>query len=221
VARGREVALVFLVSEFYAMRSFTVSVSIPSTSPSANLPSSAAASSDAEKWFKEEVHPHDAQLKAYLRGSFPSIRDVDDVVQESYLRIWRAAAREPVKSAKAFLYLVARRVALNFVRKERNSPVDAYGDEAMSGVLDDKPNALEAAIIQDRIDRLADALMSLPPRCREIVVLHKMKGLTQKEVATQIGLSERTVETHVRNGVARCLAYLREHGFEEGHRDEA
>ena len=221
VARGREVALVFLVSEFYAMRSFTVSVSIPSTSPAANLPSSAVASSDAEKWFKEEVHPHDAQLKSYLRGSFPSIRDVDDVVQESYLRIWRAAAREPVKSAKAFLYLVARRVALNFVRKERNSPVDAYGDEAMSGVLDDKPNALEAAIIQDRIDRLADALMSLPPRCREIVVLHKMKGLTQKEVATQLGLSERTVETHVRNGVVRCLAYLRAHGFEEGHRDEA
>jgi DNA-binding NarL/FixJ family response regulator len=43
-----------------------------------------------------------------------------------------------------------------------------------------------------------------------------MKGLTQREVAAQLGLSERTVETHVRNGVARCLTYLREHGFEEG-----
>ena len=198
-----------------------MSVPIQSTSPSVNLPRSAATSPDPEKWFKEEVHPHDAQLKSYLRGSFPSIRDVDDVVQESYLRIWQAAAREPVKSAKAFLYLVARRLALNVVRKERNSPVDAYGDEAMSRVLDDRPNAREAAIIQDRINLLADALMSLPPRCREIVVLHKMKGLTQKEVADQLGLSERTVETHVRNGVARCLAYLRAHGFEEGRRDEA
>ncbi len=197
-----------------------MSVPIQSTSLSENLPPSAAASPGAEQWFKEEVHSHDAQLKSYLRGSFPSIRDVDDVVQESYLRIWRAAAREPVKSAKAFLYLVARRVALNFVRKERNSPVDAYGDEVMSGVLDDRPNAREAAIIQDRIDMLADALMSLPPRCRAIVVLHKMKGLAQKEVAAQLGLSERTVETHVRNGVARCLAYLREHGFAEGIRDE-
>lgn len=198
-----------------------MSVPLQSTGLPANLPPAASVSPDAEKWFKEEVHPHDAQLKSYLRGSFPSIRDVDDVVQESYLRIWRAAAREPVKSAKAFLYLVARRVALNFVRKEQNSPVEAYGDEALSGVLDDKPNAREAAIIQDRIDLLADALMSLPPRCREIVVLHKMKGLAQKEVAAQLGLSERTVETHVRNGVARCLTYLREHGFEEGHRDEA
>ncbi len=193
-----------------------MSLPVQSTSLPENLPASSATAPDAEKWFKEEVHPHDAQLKSYLRGSFPSLRDVDDVVQESYLRIWRTATREPVKSAKAFLYLVARRVALNFVRKERNSPVVAYGDEALSGVLDEKPNAREAAIIQDRIGLLADALMSLPPRCREVVVLHKMKGLTQREVAAQLGLSERTVETHVRNGVARCLTYLREHGFEEG-----
>jgi len=193
---------------------------------STNADSAAAAGSTLEqsanpaKWFQDEVHPHDAQLKSYLRGSFPSIRDVDDVVQESYLRIWRAASQEPVKSAKAFLYLVARRVALNFVRKERNSPVDAYGDEAMSGVLDDKPNAREAAIIQDRVNLLADALMSLPPRCREIMVLHKMKGLAQKEVADQLGLSERTVETQIRNGVARCLTYLRAHGVAEECRYE-
>ena len=194
---------------------------IQPTRLSANLSPSILAPAEAEKWFKEEVHPHDAQLKSYLRGSFPSIRDVDDVVQESYLRIWRAAAHEPVKSAKAFLYLVARRVALNFVRKERNSPIEAYGDEAMCGVLDDKPNAREAAIIQDRVNLLADALMSLPPRCREVVVLHKMKGLAQKEVADQLGLSERTVETHVRNGVARCLTYLRTHGVEEERHHEA
>lgn len=174
----------------------------------------------ADKWFREEVHPHDAQLKSYLRGSFPSIRDVDDIVQEAYLKIWRAAAHESVKSAKAFVYIVARRVALNFVRKQRNSPIEAYGDEALSRVLDDKPNAREAAIIQDRVNLLADALMSLPPRCREIVVLHKMKGLAQKEVADQLGLSERTVETQIRNGVARCLTYLRAHGVVEECRYE-
>jgi RNA polymerase sigma-70 factor (ECF subfamily) len=91
----------------------------------------------------------------------------------------------------------------------------------MCGVLDDKPNAREAAIIQDRVNLLADALMSLPPRCREIVVLHKMKGLAQKEVADRLGLSERTVETQVRNGVARCLIYLRAHGVEEERHHEA
>src|SRR5258708_4430421 len=131
---------------------------------------------DPTQWFNHEVHPHDAQLKAWLRGSFPSVRDVDDVVQESYLRLWKAAAREPIRSAKGFLFLVARRVALNFIRKDRNVPFDAYGEAAASRVIEDKPNAREAAILQERIDLLADALMSLPPRCREIVILHKVQG---------------------------------------------
>jgi RNA polymerase sigma factor (sigma-70 family) len=165
------------------------------------------------RWFTEEVQPHEPVLRAYLRGSFPTVRDVDDVVQESYLRIWRARAGEPIRSAKAFLFQVARRVALNLVRKHRNAPFIDYGDFAVSRVLDDGPNASDALILQERIDLLADALMALPPRCREVVVLHKVKGLPQKEVAAQLGLSERTVESHVRTGVAKCLVFLRTHGL--------
>ena len=63
------------------------------------------------------------QLKAYLRGSFPSVRDVEDVAQESYLRVWKAYATRPIRSAKALFYTVARRVALNVVRSQRRSPV--------------------------------------------------------------------------------------------------
>lgn len=198
-----------------------VAAPIQSPSVTGTISPGVASSSDPTKWFNDEVHPHDAQLKSYLRSRFPAVRDLDDVVQESYLRIWKAAAREPVKSARAFLFLVARRVALNFLRKERNAPFDAYGEVAASRVLVDEPNAREAAILKERIDLLADALMSLPPRCREITVLHKVKGLTQKEVAAQLGLSERTVETQVRNGVGRCLAYLRDHGHGNYRGDES
>jgi hypothetical protein len=52
-------------------------------------------------WFAEEVQPHDAQLKAYLRGAFPAVRDVEDVVQESYLRVWRARATHAAGVAAA------------------------------------------------------------------------------------------------------------------------
>lgn len=167
------------------------------------------------------MHSHDGQLKAWLRGNYPAVRDVDDVVQESYLRLWKAATREPVQSAKAFLYLVARRVALNFIRKDRNAPFDPYGEAAASRVIEDKPDACEAAILQERIDLLADALMSLPPRCREITILHKVKGFTQKEVAGQLGISERTVEVQVRTGVSRCFDYLRERGLLNYRGDES
>lgn len=195
-------------------------MSPPTSEPVSCAPSCLDEPADQARWFNEQVYPNDAQLKAYLRSSFPAVRDVDDVVQESYLRLWKAATHESIESAKAFLYLVARRVALNFIRKDRNAPFDPYGDLAASRVLEDKPDAREAVILQERIDLLADALMSLPPRCREITILHKVKGFAQKEVADQLGLSERTVETHVRTGVTRCYAYLREHGLRSLHSDE-
>lgn len=55
------------------------------------------------------MHAHDEQLKSYLRLAFPTVRDVDDIVQESYLRTWRRQSSQPIRAAKAFLFTVARR----------------------------------------------------------------------------------------------------------------
>lgn len=168
-------------------------------------------------WFAAEVQPHERMLRSYLRGTFPAVRDVDDVIQESFLRLWRTRATEPIRSAKAFLFLVARRVALNVLRKQHNSPFADYGEAAVSRVLDDGPDAAEAVIVQERIDQLADALMTLPSRCREAIVMHKIQGMSQREVALRLGISERTVEAHVRTGVARCLAHFRALGSSDHH----
>src|SRR5580693_2470646 len=68
------------------------------------LPFDQASSVEQIRWFTEEVHPHEPSLRAYLNGSFPTVRDLDDVVQESYLRIWQARAAYPIGSARAFLF---------------------------------------------------------------------------------------------------------------------
>ncbi|MGH7958299.1 MAG: RNA polymerase sigma factor [Opitutaceae bacterium] len=167
---------------------------------------------DQSRWFAEEVHAHDASLKSYLRGSFPTVRDVDDVVQESYLRIWKARAAQPIRSARAFLFTVARRLALDSIRRERTSLIDAVGDLSRLRVLYERPDAAEAAGMQEKIRLLADAVESLPARCREVVVLRKIQGIPQKEVATMLSLSEKTVESHFTRGMKRCEAHLRERG---------
>lgn len=176
---------------------------------------------EQSRWFADEVHVHDTQLKAYLRGSFPSIPDVDDVVQESYLRVWKVRAVQPIHSAKSFLFTVARRLALKVVRKNGNAPFVPVGDLGALGVLDAERSAADSVSAQEKIDLLADAMMTLPPRCREIVILHKLQGLPQREVAERLGLSERTVEGQVRIGVKRCLAYLQRRGVSEFYGDEA
>ena len=179
--------------------------------PTLSTSASAAAENDA-RWFTEEVHPHDAQLKAYLRSSFPAVRDVEDVVQESYLRIWRSRAAQPIHSARAFLFKVARHVALNLVARQRASPVIGVGDLAALPVLEDRPGVVETVGKNEKLRLLVQALATLPPRCREVTILRKLKGVPQKQVAAQLGIAEKTVEEQVARGVKRCENYLRRRG---------
>ena len=174
---------------------------------------------DPSRWFSAEVQPHEAALRGYLRGSFPAVRDVDDVVQESFLRIWRARAAQPIASARAFLFQVARRLALDSVRRERHTFVGDVREITASSVDDRAPDAGESAWTAERVGLLADAIEALPSRCREVFVLRKLQGLSQRETAARLGLSERTVEGQVANGMRRCGEYLRRQGvagFEDG-----
>ncbi|MBX3738916.1 MAG: RNA polymerase sigma factor [Candidatus Didemnitutus sp.] len=186
-------------------------MSSPTQPPSTNLAASAPPASQAQ-WFRDEVHAHDASLKAYLRGQFPSVRDVDDVVQESYLRVWRRQVSNPIQSAKSFLYKVARHLAIDTLRHHRASPVDAVADISTLEVLDAKPSAADAACTSEEIDLLVEAIETLPPRCREIVILRKLRGLSQKDIAARMGIEERTVETQGAKGLDRCENFLRARG---------
>jgi RNA polymerase sigma-70 factor (ECF subfamily) len=149
-----------------------------------------------------------------LRGAFPAVRDVDDVVQESYLRVWRARARQPIESAKAFLFTVARRLALDLVRREAISPLRDVGDLGALPVIEERPDVVETLSEQDKIRLLSEAIGSLPARCREAVFLHKIRGLPQREVAARLAVAEKTVENQVALGVKRCEEFFRRRGIE-------
>jgi len=170
--------------------------------------------SDDARWFAEEVLPHDRALRGYLRGSFPSVRDVEDVVQESYLRIWRTRAAQPIRSARGFLFRIARNLALDNVRHTQASPIDALGSLEALSVVEERPTAADLLTREERSRLVGQALARLPGRCREAIFLHKIKGLSQKAVADQLGLSEKTVANQVGLGVKRCEQFFRDRGIE-------
>lgn len=173
----------------------------------------------AAKWFSIEVQPHAGQLRAYLRSAFPRLSDVEDLVQESYLRVWRTRATQRVRSAKGLLFEIARRIAIDIVRRQAASPIAAMRGDLDVCVADDGPDSAEALLLEERKRLVIDAVASLPPRYREIIILRKFEEVPQKEVAIRLNLSERTVENLLCRGVRKCEAHLRRRGFGEYSRE--
>lgn len=171
--------------------------------------------SEEHRWFSEEVHVHEPSLRAYLRTQFPFAPDLDDVVQESFLRLWRVRMGQPVRYAKSLLFKVARHLVIDLARRNQISPINPVPDLAALPVMDDgRPGPAEAACKRDEVVLLAAAIDSLPTRCREILILRKLRGVPQKEIAAQLGLSEQTVQVQVSRGVRRCEEFLKAHGVQ-------
>ena len=164
-------------------------------------------------WFRQDVHRYDGQLKAYLTDVFPGIRDVDDVVQESYLRIWKARLNRPIRFTKSFLFQVAKHVAIDAIRKKITAGEESSVDVEALPVLEERANPAVALTHQEKIDLLSDAIAALPDRCREIVFLRKFQSIPQKEVAARLGISERAVEDRLARGMKLCERYLSKRGI--------
>lgn len=160
------------------------------------------------RWFSEEVQPHDEALRSYLRWRFPSVRDVEDLVQESYLKVWRARLQGRIVASKSFLFQVARHLAIDLLRRERRSPFSEVAPESLEAVSDGEADAACRACASDELALLAQAVDSLPERCRRVMVLRLVEGASYREIATRLGISELTVQTHVANGLRRVEDHL-------------
>lgn len=160
-------------------------------------------SDEISRWFAAEVQPHEAALRTWLRGQFPQLADVDDIVQEAFARVLRA-----------LLFTAARHVAIDQLRRNKIVTFEPLTESPASPVFyDDGPGVAESAAHRQELEILTHAIQSLPDRCRQVLTLRKIYGMAQKEIAAELGISEHTVEVHVANGMRRCADYLARHGL--------
>ncbi|WP_438480547.1 RNA polymerase sigma factor [Oleiharenicola lentus] len=165
------------------------------------------------QWFEEEVQPHEPSLRSYLRSLFPSVLDLDDLVQETYLRLIRAKESGRINYAKAFLFTTARNAALDIFRRRKVVSFEPVDDITEGFLADDTPDASEALNRQQELGILAEAIQTLPTRCRQTLTLRLLYGLPAKEIATRLGISEFTAKAQLAKGMRRCAAYFEERGL--------
>ena len=168
---------------------------------------------DQSRWFAEEILPHEPKLRAWLRSRFPTVTDRDDLVQEAYARLMQAHATGPIACPRAFLFVTARNIALNHLRHQRiERPAGAAEIDALE-VADERADIPGALAHAEDFQLLIRAIQALPDRCRQIVTLRKIYGLSQKEVAARLGIAEHTVEAQGGIGLRKCIEFFRCHGY--------
>jgi RNA polymerase sigma factor (sigma-70 family) len=152
-------------------------------------------------WFVHEVLPLEASLMSFLRRSWRNKNDVEDLCHDVYVRVYEAAQKQIPHPVKAFVFATARNLLVDRFRHEHVIAIEVAADLDALGVAVDEPGPDRSVIAREELRRLQVALDRVSPRCREAIVLRKIEGLSYREIAARMDITEKTVEGYLTDGL--------------------
>jgi len=165
---------------------------------------------DRETWFIEQILPFEGALRGYLGRLLRRPHDVDDALQDTYARliVLGEEERSRIRQVHAYVFKVARNVAIDRLRKQPIISLERLTEVEELDVIDESVDGYAEINARQELLLLQQAIASLPDRCRQVLTLRKVFGLSQKEIAAQLEITENTVERHIANGMRACADYL-------------
>lgn len=150
---------------------------------------------------------YSALVWSIARGLSQDVAEVEDLVQEVFIELWRNAHRyDPEKASETtFIATIARRRVIDRRRRRARSPES----EDLEGV--DAPTedvGLQHVDLGDEAEEAARVVATLRPEQREVIRLSVVEGLTHQQIATTTGLALGTVKSHIRRGLDRVAQVL-------------
>lgn len=148
-----------------------------------------------------------AELHRFLRRRVARAQDLDDLVQEVYLRMVRIEKSEMVRNPLAYIYGIASHVASEFHMRERHRRVDF--DSMAVDALADNPAHLRPNDSGAFTERQAEeALAQLSANRLAVLLLERRDGLSLEQIAEKLGLSVHTVKKYSVEALAQVRASL-------------
>jgi RNA polymerase sigma factor (sigma-70 family) len=158
-----------------------------------------------KKWFAQEILPLERDLVRFIARHCRDQADVLDLRQEVYERALTGSPVDRLGSTRSYIFTIARNVLIDRARRAKIVSFEQVADiDTMEWDVDISAQDRRLTA-RDELRRAMKGLEQLPPRCREVVRLRKVEGLSIRETADQLTVSHHTVERQLTLGL-RALA---------------
>jgi RNA polymerase sigma-70 factor (ECF subfamily) len=146
-------------------------------------------------------------LRRYFRKRVPAA-EVDDLVQEVFLSIQARRAESRIENLSGYLFTVAARVLLHYRMEagKAGARLESIAEDHLMLATDPSPERLLAS--REELRRLVLALESLPPRTRDVFVLHRFEEMTYSAIAKRLHISVSAVEKQIMNALGLLKGQL-------------
>lgn len=159
-------------------------------------------------WFCRDVLPLERALTAFIRRNWRVADDVIDIRQEIYERVLNSASNGLPTNAPSFVYTLARNHLINSAKRARIVSFDLVADLESVDRDVDILAADRHLTARDELRRAQEGLARLSPRCREVVRLRKLEGLSTREAAERLGVGKDAVERQLVMGMRALVDFM-------------
>ncbi len=140
-------------------------------------------------------------------------KEVEDIVQETYVRVCQVETPEQIQFPRSFMLRTAQNLALDHLKRAETRlsvSLDDDLDLELVGYTTRADETFDRVAANQEFGFFCEAVRQLPLQCRKAFVLKKVYGYSQKEIALNLDISENTVEKHIATGIKRCAQFMAE-----------
>ena len=162
-------------------------------------------------WIERNLLPNEPRIRAWLNRNHISGPDADDIIQEMYARIGTLDSFDEIRDPLLYAIKVASSILLNQIRRSRIVSIVTVSDPDKYNTPSPEASPEDEVASREELEMVAKVLASLPKRTRDVLLLRRVEGLSQRATAAKLEIAEKTVEKHL----ARAALYLA-HQFGRG-----
>ena len=160
------------------------------------------------EWFCREVLPLERALTSFIRHNWRVAEDVKDLRQDIYERALSGARAGIPTHTRSYLFTVARNHLINGAKRGQIVSFELVADMSSLELDFDNFGTERQLNAREELRRTQHGLDQLPPRCREVVWLRKVEGLSTRETAERLGVGVDTVEKQITQGMRALVDFM-------------